>query len=88
MPASALRANLSPMTAIGDILGEVVPTLVRLVLRPGALLLRSAALAVGAFVLLGLADGLTGTGWAAWAPLVVAGLLTIPVVTLAARRER
>jgi hypothetical protein len=37
-------------------------------------------------VLLGLADGLTGTGWAAWAPLVVAGLLTIPVVTLAARR--
>ena len=52
MPASALRANLSPMTAIGDILGEVVPTLVRLVLRPGALLLRAAALAVAVVAVL------------------------------------
>lgn len=78
------------MTATGDVLNQVVPALVRVVRRPGALLLRAAAVAVASFALLGLVFALTGAGagWAAWLPLVLAGFLAVPVVVLAVRRER
>ncbi|HEY8717673.1 hypothetical protein [Pengzhenrongella sp.] len=76
------------MTAIGDFLNQVVPTLVRVARRPGELLLRWAAAEIGVFALFGLLLGLTGTGGSAWVPLVLAGFLAVPVVVLAVRRER
>jgi len=76
------------MTATGDVLNQVVPTLVRVARRPGAVLLKVAALTVGLFALLGLGYAAGGSGWNAWTPLVLAGLLTVPVIVLAVRRER
>jgi hypothetical protein len=76
------------MTAPADVLNQVVPPLVRLARRPGAWLLRVAALAVGVFVLLGLVHGAQGKDWVAWVPFVFALLLAVPVVTLAVRRHR
>jgi hypothetical protein len=76
------------MTAAGDVLNQVIPALVRLARRPGAALLRLAAAAVGAFVLLALVHGLAGTGWSDWIPLLLAALLAVPVVVLAVRRHR
>ncbi|KAE8764515.1 hypothetical protein [Georgenia thermotolerans] len=76
------------MTATGDFLNQVVPTLVRLARRPGGLLLTAAGLGVGVFGALGLLAGLTGTGGGAWVPLVLALVLAVPVLVLAVRRER
>ena len=81
------------MTTTGDLLNQVVPTLVRVARRPGAVLLRVAASMIGLLALLGLVRGLTGDevagdGVAAWVPLVLAGVLAVPVVILAVRRER
>jgi hypothetical protein len=76
------------MTAPADVLNQVVPPLVRLARRPGALLLQVAALAVGAFLLLGLVDGIQGTSWVAWFPFGLATVLAVPVVALALRRHR
>jgi hypothetical protein len=76
------------MTATGDFLNQVVPTLVRLARRPGALLLTAAGLSVGLFAVLGLVAGLTGEGWTAWVPLGLAAVLAVPVVVLTVRRER
>ncbi len=76
------------MTQTGDLLNQVVPPLVRLADRPGALLLRVAAFGVGTFALLGLVHGLVVDGWQAWVPLELAGLLALPVVLLAVRRRR
>jgi len=76
------------MTALGDFLGQVVPALVRVARRPGLLLLRAAALAVGSFALLGIAAASTGSGWSAWVPLALAALLAAPVAVLAVRRAR
>ncbi|MFD1505315.1 hypothetical protein FE374_09100 [Georgenia yuyongxinii] len=76
------------MTATGDFLNQVVPTLVRLARRPGALLLTAAGVGVGLFAALGLVAGLTGEGWAAWVPLGLAVVLAVPVLVLAVRRER
>ncbi|WP_127127172.1 hypothetical protein [Georgenia sp. SYP-B2076] len=76
------------MTATGDLLGQVVPTLVRVARRPGGVLLRVAGAGVAVFTLLALVLGLTGSGWGAWVPLALAGALGVPVVVLAVRRER
>lgn len=76
------------MTAAGDLLNQVVPTLVRIARRPGALLLTVAGLNVGLFAALGLVHGIAGTSWSAWVPLVLAALLAVPVVVLAVRRHR
>lgn len=85
---SPVRANLGHMTAAGDVLNQVVPTLVRVARRPGAVLLRVAAWAISVFAFLGLVHGVTGTGWASWVSLVLAGFLAVPVLVLAVRRER
>ncbi len=76
------------MSATGDVLNQVVPALVRLARRPGATLLLLASVSVGAFAALGLAYGLTSASGAAWVPLVLAGVLSAPVATLAVRRHR
>jgi hypothetical protein len=76
------------MTATGDVLNQMVTTLVRVTRRPGAVLIRLAGSAVGVFALLGLAYVAGGSGWRAWVPLVLAGVLAVPIVTLAVRRER
>jgi hypothetical protein len=76
------------MTATGDVLNQMVTTLVRVTRRPGAVLIRLAGSAVGVFALLGLAYIAGGSGWRAWVPLVLAGVLAVPIVTLAVRRER
>ena len=76
------------MTATGDVLNQVVPTLVRVARRPGGLLLRAAAVVVGVFALLGLGYGARGADWTGWVPFALAVLLALPVVVLAVRRER
>lgn len=76
------------MTATGDVLNQVVPTLVRVARRPGAILLSLAAWSIGIFALLGLGYGVTGARWTDWVPLALAGVLAVPVVVLAVRRER
>ena len=76
------------MTATGDVLNQVVPTLVRLARRPGGFLLQAAAAVVGVFALLGLGYGVSGSGWTGWVPFAFALLLAIPVGVLAVRRER
>jgi hypothetical protein len=76
------------MTAAGDMLNQVVPTLVRVARRPGALLLTAAGVAVGIFALLGLLLGVGGSGWTAWLPFTLALVLAIPVLVLAVRRAR
>jgi hypothetical protein len=76
------------MTAAGDMLNQVVPTLVRVARRPGALLLSTAAAGVGIFALLGLLLGAGGVGWTAWIPFALAILLAVPVLLLAVRRAR
>lgn len=76
------------MTATGDVLNQVVPALVRLARRPGAVLLALASATVGTFAVLGLAHGATGASAGDWVPLVLAALLATPVVTLAVRRHR
>ncbi|MFH5823543.1 hypothetical protein [Georgenia sp. AZ-5] len=75
------------MTAAGDVLNQVVPVLVRLARRPGGLLLTAAALGVGVLALLGAVYTLAGDG-GSWFPLVLAGVLAVPVLVLAVRRER
>lgn len=76
------------MTAAGDMLNQVVPTLVRVARRPGALLLTAAATAVGIFALLGLLLGTGGSGWTKWIPLGLAAVLALPVLVLTVRRAR
>lgn len=76
------------MTAAGDILNQVVPTLVRVARRPGALLLAAAGGAVGIFALLALLLGTRGTAWTSWVPFALALLLAVPVAVLAVRRAR
>ncbi|RYV50942.1 hypothetical protein [Pengzhenrongella frigida] len=76
------------MTATGEVLNQVVPTLVRVARRPGAILLSLAGWPIGIFALLGLGYGATGDGWAAWLPFLWAGVLVVPVAVLAIRRER
>lgn len=76
------------MTAAGEFLNQVVPTLVRIARRPGALLLSAAGLNVGLFAILGLVHGLTRDGWSAWVPLGLAAVLAVPVAVLALRRHR
>jgi hypothetical protein len=82
------RANLDRMTATGDVLNQVVPTLIRLAHRPGGFLLRVATAVIGVFALLGLTFALADGGSAKWVPLVLAGILAVPVAVLAVRRER
>ena len=73
------------MSTPGDVLNEVVPTLIRLARGPGALLLTAASLAVGSFAILALVLALEpGT----WIPFVIASLLALPVGVLAVRRRR
>lgn len=76
------------MSTTGDVLNEMIVTLVRVVRRPGAILLRAAASAVTVFGLLGLGYGVTGGGPSHWLPLLLAAILTVPVVVLMIRRER
>lgn len=76
------------MTATADVLNHVIPALVRLARRPGAALLVLAAVTVGSFAVLGLVHGLTESSGSAWIPLVLAGVLAVPVVVLAVRRRR
>ena len=76
------------MTAAGDVLNQVVPTLVRVARRPGGLLLAAAGGAVGIFALLALLLGNRGTTWSSWVPFALALLLAVPVVLLAVRRAR
>lgn len=75
------------MSAPADVLNQVVPPLVRLARRPGALLLEVAGFAVGMFLLLGLVHGSQGGGWTSWIAAGVAGVLAVPVVDLAIRRH-
>lgn len=75
------------MSTPADVLNQVVPPLVRLARRPGALLLQVAGFAVGVFLLLGLVHGMLGDG-ASWVPFGIAVVLAVPVVTLAIRRHR
>lgn len=76
------------MTATGDVLNQVVPTLVRVARRPGGILLRAAAAVIGVFALLGLGYGAGGGSWTGWVPFGFALLLAIPAGVLAVRRER
>lgn len=76
------------MTAAGELLNHVVPTLVRIARRPGALLLTAAGVNLGLFAVLGLVLGLTGDAWTAWLPLAVAAVLAVPVLALTVRRHR
>jgi hypothetical protein len=76
------------MTAAGDMLNQVVPTLVRVARRPGALLLAAAGGAVGIFALLGLLLGTGGSTWTSWIPFAVAVVLAVPVLVLALRRAK
>lgn len=76
------------MTTPGAVLNEMVPPLVRLVDRPGALLLRAALFGVTVLALLGLAHVISQVGWPAWLPLGSAGLLAVPVAVLWVRRRR
>jgi hypothetical protein len=76
------------MTAAGDMLNQVVPTLVRVARRPGGLLLAAAGGAVGIFALLGLLLGTGGPGWTSWIPFALAVVLALPVLVLAVRRAR
>ncbi|MPV37203.1 hypothetical protein [Georgenia subflava] len=76
------------MTAAGDMLNQVVPTLVRVARRPGAVLLTAAGAGLAIFALLGVLNGMTGAAWTAWIPLGLALLLAVPVLVLAVRRER
>lgn len=75
------------MTTPADVLNQVVPPLVRLASRPGALLLQIAGLVVGGFAILGLVHGLRGEAAGAWVPLALALILSVPVVLLAVRRH-
>lgn len=83
-----VRANLVGMTATGEVLNQMVPTLVRVARRPGAILLGLGWWAIGIFALLALVYGATGDGWTAWSPLAWAGLLAVPIAVLAVRRQR
>lgn len=76
------------MTAPADVLNQVVPPLVRLARRPGALLLEVAAFAVGSFLLLGVVHGVQGEWPSSWGAAIVAAILAVPVVDLALRRHR
>ncbi|UNX53625.1 hypothetical protein MF406_11555 [Georgenia sp. TF02-10] len=76
------------MTAAADVLNTVVPVLVRVARRPGAVLLTVAGAGVVLFALLGLLLGTGGTGWPAWIPFGCAVLLAVPVLVLAVRRWR
>lgn len=76
------------MSTTGDAMNRIVANLVRLARRPGRLLLTAAAVPVGLFALFGLLLGLDAETWTGWVPLVLAGLLAVPVVVLAVRRER
>lgn len=76
------------MSAPADVLNQVVPPLVRLARRPGALLLEVAACAVGSFLLLGVVHGVQGDGASSWSAVVVAAVLAVPVVDLTLRRHR
>ena len=76
------------MTAMGDLLNQVVPTLVRVARRPGGVLLAFAGAGVGIFATLGVVHGLVRDGGWSWLPLVLAGVLAVPVAALAVRRWR
>lgn len=76
------------MTAAGDMLNQVVPTLVRVARRPGALLLTASGVAVAIFALLGLLLGAGGSGWRDWIPFALSLVLAVPVLVLAVRRAR
>lgn len=76
------------MTATGDVLNQVIPALVRLARRPGAVLLALASATVGTFALLALVHGGTGDSAGDWVPLMLASVLATPVVVLAVRRHR
>lgn len=76
------------MTAAGDMLNQVVPTLVRVARRPGAVLLTAAGGAVGIFALLGLLLAARGSGWTPWIPFALALVLAVPVLVLAVRRAK
>lgn len=76
------------MSATSDAMNRVVANLVRLARRPGRLLLTAAAVPVGVFALLALLLGLDAEAWTGWVPLVLAGVLAVPVVVLTVRRER
>ncbi|QDB78890.1 hypothetical protein FE251_05520 [Georgenia wutianyii] len=76
------------MTGNSDAMNRTVADIVRLVRRPGRLLLTGAAVPVGVFALLALLLGLEAERWTGWLPLVLAGVLAVPVVVLAVRRRR
>lgn len=76
------------MTTPANFLNEVVPPLVRLVDRPGALLLRAATYGVAVLALLGVVHAISHKGWPAWLPLGTAGVLAVPVAVLWVRRRR
>jgi hypothetical protein len=76
------------MSAPADVLNQMVPPLVRLARRPGALLLEVAGFAVGSFLLLAVVHGVQGNGPSSWVAAVVAIVLALPVVDLALRRHR
>ena len=82
------HASLERMTATGEVLTQMVTTLVRVSRRPGGVLLRVAASVIGVFALLGFAYSRGGTSASGWLPLVLAATLAVPVVVLAVRRER
>ncbi|GAA4432581.1 hypothetical protein GCM10023169_38500 [Georgenia halophila] len=75
-------------TATAEMLNRVVPTLVRVARRPGAVLLTIAGTAVGLFALLGLLLATGATAWTGWIPFGVAVVLALPVLVLAVRRAR
>jgi len=76
------------MSATSDAMNQIVANVVRLSRRPGLMLLVAAAVPVGVFVLLALLVGLDAVSWVGWIPLVLAGLLAVPVLVLTIRRER
>ncbi|MFD1719499.1 hypothetical protein [Georgenia deserti] len=78
----------SPRPATAEMLNRVVPTLVRVTRRPGALLLAWAGGAVTLFAVLGVLLGLGAVTWVGWLPFALAVVLAVPVVVLAVRRAR
>jgi len=76
------------MSETSDAMNRTVADLVRLARKPGRLLLTGAAVPVGVFAVLALLLGLEAERWTGWLPLVLAGVLAVPVAVLAVRRQR
>lgn len=76
------------MSSHADLVHRVAAAIIGFARRPSKWLLLAAAVTLGVFTALAILILNRADGFASWIPLILAGLMAVPVIMLAVRRQR